>query len=140
MEQLFELLKAHLTPEVSDQKVNKKQVREQKQRKNAKGSQSIKLVEFLTAHHKYEISHVGNYHPAESAEIATGADVPPATVSDFLKKHFRSSGDPRDGYINACTKNKEELLHWFIVQHKDSLPVRTDDLGNYDGDDIKEKW
>ena len=107
---------------------------------NAKGAQALKLVCYLTKHHQYENGTVGNYHPAESADIAREAgQIGGSTVSNFLQREFKSSGSPREGYEKAC-RNKAPLLHWFMVKHGDSLPTRTDSLEDYDSEDIRERW
>ncbi len=107
---------------------------------SAKGSQDAKILGYLTIHHRYENGHCENYTAAESADIAKAKTIPSATVSDFLKRHFPATGSPRQGYETACSKNHERLLHWFMVQHGDNLPVRTDNIENYDEDDIRQKW
>ena len=106
---------------------------------NAKGAQAEKLVSYLTKHHDYGNGNVGNYHAAESTDIARESKVSSSTVSDFLSREFSSSGSPRDGYVKACSSNAL-LLHWFMVKHGDSLPVRNADLTDYDENTIREKW
>jgi hypothetical protein len=106
---------------------------------NAKGSQSDKLVAYLAKHHDYDSCRVGNYHPAESADIARESKAKPSTVSDFLKREFPCNGSPRTGYVQACT-NQARLLHWFMVQFKDSLPERTGDIDTFDQGDIRETF
>lgn len=106
---------------------------------NAKGSQTEKLVSYLTKHHDYENGRVGNYHPAESADIARESKAKPSTVSDFFKREFPCTGSPRTGYVQACT-NQAKLLHWFMVQFKDSLPEQTGDIDTFDERDIQDKW
>lgn len=106
---------------------------------NAKGSQALKLVGYLTKHHQYGNGIVGNYHPAESSDIARELKVSRSTVSDFLSREFESSGSPRDGYVAAC-KSQAKLLLWLLTKHGDSLPTRTDSLEDYDSADIREKW
>ena len=106
---------------------------------NAKGAQAEKLVSYLTKHHDYGNGNVGNYHAAESTDIARESKVSSSTVSDFLSREFSSSGSPRDGYVKACSSNAL-LLHWFMVKHGDSLPVRNADLNDYDENTIREKW
>lgn len=104
-----------------------------------KGAQALKLVAFLTKHHEYEAGHVGNYTAAESRDIASGANVRPNTVSDFLKREFRCTDSPRDGYIAAC-RNQAKLLLWLMVKHGDQLPERTESLDGFDPDSIDRKW
>ncbi len=106
---------------------------------NAKGSQTEKLVGYLTLHHRYGNGVVGNYHPAESSNIAGESKAKPSTVSDFLRREFPYAGSPRDGYVQAC-RGQAALLHWFMVKHGESLPVRNADLGEYDEDTIREKY
>lgn len=106
---------------------------------NAKGSQTAKLVSYLASHHDYENGRVGNYHPAESADIAKESKAKPSTVSDFLKREFPWTGSPRTGYVQACT-NKAKLLHWFMVQFKDNLPARTGNIDAYNEADIREEF
>lgn len=106
---------------------------------NSKGSQTEKLVSYLTLHHRYGNGVVGNYHPAESSNIAGESHAKPSTVSDFLRREFPYTGSPRDGYVQAC-KGQAILLHWFMVKHGDSLPVRNADLGEYNEDTIREKY
>lgn len=105
-----------------------------------KGSQDRRILNYLTEHHKYESGRCENFIAAESADIAKSLRISASTVSDYLKRHFKSNGQPRMGYMTACSKSREKLLHWFMVQHKDNLPVRTVDLSNYDTDDLKARW
>ncbi len=105
---------------------------------NAKGSQTEKLVSYLSKHHDYENCRVGNYFPAESADIARESKAKPSTVSDFLKREFPCTGSPRTGYVQACT-NEAKLLHWFMVQFKDNLPARTANIDTYNEADIRDK-
>ena len=114
-------------------------IRKSTSKVNAKGSQSDKLVAYLAKHHDYHSGRVGNYHPAESADIARESKAKPNTVSDFLKREFPCTGSPRTGYVQACT-NKAKLLHWFMVQFKDSLPERTGDIDTFDQGDIRETF
>ena len=107
--------------------------------RNAKGSQTMKLVAYLAQHHEYENSHVGNYVPADSAAIARESKVKANTVSDFLKREFKSTGSPRAGYVLAC-KNQATLLHWFMVQYKDSLPDRTGNIDTLNEKDVRERF
>ncbi len=112
--------------------------RSQSKARKKKGSQTPKLVAYLTKHHDYGSCHVGNYHPAESKHIARESQTKPNTVSDFFKREFPASASPRDGYVGAC-RNKATLLLWFIRKHDDNLPVRTADVDSYGGETIRDK-
>ena len=92
-----------------------------------KGVAAERIVAYLASHHQYVSGNIGEYTPAESSDIVKEAKVKPNTVSDFLKREFRSSGKPRDGYRAACL-NEATLLHWFMVKYQDSLPIPTMDL------------
>jgi hypothetical protein len=103
-----------------------------------KGSQSTKLETYLAMHHQYENGRVGNYHPAESVDIARELKVSKSTVSDFLKREFLcSNSTPRTGYVRAC-KNRGLLLHWFMVKFGDHLPQSTGDIDVFDEAGIRE--
>lgn len=93
----------------------------------------------LAQHHKYENCRVGNWHPAESADIVNASKVHPTTVSDFLKREFPCDSSPRAGYVTAC-KAEAPLLHWFMVWYKDHLPVRTASIDDYDKESIREAF